>query len=352
MLLKIEFKPLEPYFFGNERSLQYKGVNQKVQMKAASYFAKSELIPLQSTLFGALRYLGIVEKRRDFKLTSEDEANIGKASFQLKKEGQSFGKIKRISSLYLTDKKGDVYIRVPADQPDFGEEERIYKGFGSFESQPVATQNGTRYLPKIDLKKGFFDGYVRVKDGVCFPTSEIFKSVVRTGIDVARDKDAYFKKEYYFMPNHAFMIYAEVENEFPKIKDLFVKLGQGKTAFSVSVTEVTDMTEAEFDASTAFPVEAEKVVLLSDSYVRDVKALYACCYFSHSDVRDYRAMETVYNAEKQSQRYRKQEVLLKLLKAGSVFWVRPECMEAFRELLNDKQAQIAGFNLYMTGGNR
>ena len=110
MLLKIEFKPLEPYFFGNERSLQYKGVNQKVQMKAASYFAKSELIPLQSTLFGALRYLGIVEKRRDFKLTSEDEANIGKASFQLKKEGQSFGKIKRISSLYLTDKKGDVYI--------------------------------------------------------------------------------------------------------------------------------------------------------------------------------------------------------------------------------------------------
>ena len=105
MLLKIEFKPLEPYFFGNERSLQYKGVNQKVQIKAASYFAKSELIPLQSTLFGALRYLGIVEKRLDFKLTSEDEANIGKASFQLKKEGQSFGKIKSISQI-----KKEMYI--------------------------------------------------------------------------------------------------------------------------------------------------------------------------------------------------------------------------------------------------
>lgn len=353
-VLKISLKPLEPYFFGNERNLFYEGINAKVQTKATSYFVKSEDTPLQSTLFGVLRYMGIVEKNASFKLSQTDIENIGAYSFQLKKKGQSFGKIKQISSLYLEDENDELYIRVPADQEQFEESdtEKIYKGFQTFSENPVATQNGTRYIPKVNLKEGFFDGYMRVEDGLCVPSSMIFQRIVRTGININEKTDAFFKKEYCFLNGFRFVFYAEVEDDFPKIKDSYVKMGQGKTAFSVKVTELAGEKYHEKEltgirVSSPFPTKAEKVVLLSETYVQDVKELYACCYFVHSDTRDYRAMETVYNAKNQRQRYKKQEVLLKLLKAGSVFWVRPDKIEEFIKILDDKEAQIAGFNRYM-----
>ena len=354
MLLRIEFEPLEPYFFGNERALRYKGADY--QVKAAGYFAKSENTPLQSTLFGALRYLGIVEKHADFTLTEEDKTNIGPRSFSLNKKNedvQTFGKIKRISNLYLVDNTGDIYIKSPGDQPSFGEnEEKIYQGFKLFYKNAVETQNGLKYFPEVDMKYGIFDGYVRVRDGKCVSVEDIFIKTVRAGIDAKEKKDAFYKKEYCFMKKYAFMFYAEVEDDFPEITDKYVKLGQGKTAFAVTVKEVAQFPEEELNISTIFPVEAEKVVLLSDTYVNDLNSLYSCCYFSYTDVREYRAMETNYDAKKQRQRYKKQNVLLKLMKAGSVFWVKPECLETFKESLDNKHAQTAGFNLYITGGSK
>lgn len=356
-VLKISLKPLEPYFFGNERNLFYEGVNAKTQSKSSGYFVKSENTPMQSTLFGVLRYMGIIEKRIDFKLNQNDIENIGMSSFQLRKKEQSFGRIRQISSLYLEDENGELYIRVPFDQEAFKEDDtrRVYQGFQKFLDTPVMTQNGMRYIPKINLKDGFCDGYMRVRDGKCISDPEIFKRIIQTGISINKKSDAFFKKEYCFLMDFSFTFYAEVEDEFPEIKDVCVKMGQGKTAFAVNVVELRDQTyqQKELEGmriSSRFPVDAQKIVLLSDSYVQDLKELYACCYFVHTDTRDYRAMETVYHAKNQRQRYKKQEVLLKLLKAGSVFWVRPEKQETFMRLIEDKDAQIAGFNRYITGG--
>ena len=56
--IKVVLKPLAPYFFGNERGLQYN--DNKTQMgNARRYFIRSNVLPNQSALLGALRYLGI-----------------------------------------------------------------------------------------------------------------------------------------------------------------------------------------------------------------------------------------------------------------------------------------------------
>lgn len=352
-VLRISLKPLEPYFFGNERSLFYEGINTKVQAKASNYFVRSEETPLQSTLFGVLRYMGIAEKNANFKLNQTDIDNIGAFSFQLRKKDQSFGKIRQISNLYLEDGDGNLYIRVPADQENFqgSDPEKIYSGFQTFSPDPVQMQSGIRYIPKVNLKNGFFDGYMRIKDGVCVPSSDIFQKIVKTGIHVKQTADALFKKEYCFLERYRFVFFAEVEDDFPAITDRYVKMGQKKTAFAVTAAEWKEPPDsiresAKLCLASPFPTEAVKIVLLSDSYVEEVRKLYDCCYFIHSITRDYRAMETIYNAVNQRQRYKKQEVLLRLLKAGSVFWVKPDKIEEFISLLDDREARIAGFNRY------
>ena len=49
----IKLKPLEPYFFGGERTF---GFGKKTKQKQP-YYIVSEYIPSQPTLFGTLRYI-------------------------------------------------------------------------------------------------------------------------------------------------------------------------------------------------------------------------------------------------------------------------------------------------------
>ena len=58
----VRFIPLEPYFFGGERSGVYG--------KESYYFTKSEVMPNQSTILGAIRYCCIDKPSYDFKIYS------------------------------------------------------------------------------------------------------------------------------------------------------------------------------------------------------------------------------------------------------------------------------------------
>lgn len=333
--LRIELKPIEPYFFGDDRSLRYKGLKEKHHTYAASYFSKSEETPLQSTLFGTLRYLGIQEKSMDFRLTQEDISNIGKESFQIGKETDGYGKIIAISNLFLSDADKNLYVRMPKDAAIASDKEtKIYE---------TETNTGKKYLPYINLKDGFLDGYMCVETGKNVPTSEIFKRVTRTGIHTKNKKEGYFKKEYCYMENYGFVFFATVEASFPEIKDKFVKMGQGNSIFSVSVTEETEPTSVLLPGIAANP-DLMRVVLLSDTYVKDIKTLNQMCAFAITETRDYRAFQTVYNAKNQKERYKKESTQLKLLKAGSVYWIEKDKWQEVKALLQNPQVEIAGFN--------
>lgn len=356
-ILKIEFKPLEPYFFGNDRSLTYIGVNDEnmpeVRTKTASYYVQSEKMPLQSTLFGTLRYLGIKNKTRDFRLTDDDKKTIGEESYSLLKEKQDFGKIYSISNVFLTDKENNIYISVPIDHIK-GEEK--YKPYDRtmFPSSPYITNSGKKYLPEIDIKKGFAEGFLCINNQKVIDSSQVFKEHVQIRIGI-EGKD-YFKKKYYYMEAYKFMIYVNVSSDFPHITDRVVYMGQEKSAFSVHCEECLNGGEKLIDdfaknekMESPLLTPSKKVVLLSDTYVQDVENLYRCCFWAHTNIREYRAFETKYDSKTQKGRYKKSSTLLRLLTAGSVFFVDADKVEEFKKEVTNAHAKVAGFNKYVIG---
>ena len=60
----VRLTPQEPYFFGNEKNLEFKGQKNRGQM-TNRYYIKSERTPLQTTLLGAMRYVFLKEKTFD-----------------------------------------------------------------------------------------------------------------------------------------------------------------------------------------------------------------------------------------------------------------------------------------------
>ena len=63
--LEIRLSPLEPFFFGNDRTFFY-GEDDIKRIGRRSYYVRSEKIPMQTTLFGVLRYLGIREVKNNY----------------------------------------------------------------------------------------------------------------------------------------------------------------------------------------------------------------------------------------------------------------------------------------------
>ena len=89
----VRFTPLEPYFFGNEKTFGYGTVKNK------TYYVESSELPSQSGLFGTLRYCCISRPGKNYKI---DPGEIGSESFNIRSSCmQTFGKIHRMSPLFV-----------------------------------------------------------------------------------------------------------------------------------------------------------------------------------------------------------------------------------------------------------
>ena len=109
---KISFKPVEPYFFGNEKTFAFPVKGENASPSVSSYFIRSEDMPSQSTILGALRYLFLDHKNPDFKYTKEQAADnakaVGPASFDIASEDvQQFGLIRKISPVFISESDKD-----------------------------------------------------------------------------------------------------------------------------------------------------------------------------------------------------------------------------------------------------
>ncbi|MEL7063040.1 MAG: type III-B CRISPR module-associated Cmr3 family protein, partial [Bacteroidota bacterium] len=108
----IKFTPLEPYFFGDERSFN--------SDDNANYFVRSRIYPQQTTLLGALRYdllrrNNLLQTRPGQKLSAKAANLIGAKSFQPHQVGQ-FGLIQSLSALqFFYRKHNKAYVQVPQD---------------------------------------------------------------------------------------------------------------------------------------------------------------------------------------------------------------------------------------------
>ena len=99
---RITFTPSEPYFFGNEKTFRFPDTNIAGQFDNP-YFIRSESLPAQTTLFGAIRYLLLNDRDPAFESYPENyEQRIGKDSFRITDtKPQSFGIISGISPVFL-----------------------------------------------------------------------------------------------------------------------------------------------------------------------------------------------------------------------------------------------------------
>jgi len=361
----ITLTPLEPYFFGGERVFAYGEHTSKL---AGGYFIKSLDTPSQTALFGALRYLGIVKKNADYALDKEgkDKKNIGEASFNMLKPGQEFGRINGISPLYLMDDKGDLYIRTPFDHSS-GSEEQTYQPYRDYSPCLSTAGCGTdteecRMLPKdYQGKKGMFSGWLRQDGKQLIKDKDIFMPVVRPHVDKSRQEAEGFVKRQYtrLEAGWRFAFFACVADDFNFGRERVIYLGQKKSAFAVQIDDKTEPSPEEITKLLAHERRPGQrfLYLQSDTFwgaEADIACLYNCCSFAMTAVKEHRVFTTNYEkGGNHFQRYNKGESVLKLLRAGGIFWTdKPEDVKKMIENEHFTHLKKAGFNRVVIGGEK
>lgn len=351
----ITLTPLEPYFFGGERVFSYGEHTSKL---AGGYFIRSLNTPSQTALFGALRYLGIGEKNADYSLSDEDKKNIGAASFNMLQTSQEFGRITGISPLYLMDDHGALYIRAPFDH-HAGCKTQTYQPYRDY-SPPLLTAGcdgdvQTRIFPRrFQAKNGLADGWLRLDGGRIVEDKDIFHGLVRPHVNKSEHAEGFVKRQYTRLKEGwRFAFFANVHDDFIFGPERVIYLGQKKSAFAVQTDDETEPTLEEITQLLAHERRPGQsfLYLQSDTFLgaeADIASLSSSCSFAMTTVREQRVFTTNYAAGgNHYQRYRKEESLLKLLRAGSIFWT--DKPEKVKELIEKKHLQQAGFNRVIGG---
>jgi len=344
----IKLTPLEPYFFGGERIFEFEGNNKH-------YFIRSLDTPSQTTLFGALRYIGIRNPEKGFRLDNEDKANIGSDSFRINDvEKNNFGKIVSISPLFLFGENEGFLIKTPLDHQSKCEcgkfENAEYTPFEKY-SESVQTVNGMRCFPlEYDAKVGLANSWLSLKNRSVF--TNLFHSVTRVGIDKIQTEKAFFKKEFRQLESgFSFVFFAEVKEGFKPFQNV-VYLGQGKSPFKVEWLE-----DEEEPVVPSKLFRKGMLYAQSDIYVKKAAQLtcgiYEKCKFVCAETRDFRVFYTNYDrAATVTNRFQKSGNI-QLIQAGSMFLPRDDEVNTVASEIQDtyEHAAKAGFNKIIIGGN-
>lgn len=349
MKLLITLHPLEPFFFGGDHTFAY---GETTVQRSGGYFIHSLETPSQTTLLGALRYLGMLKRDASFRLDPSDAARIGPESYGLRSENQSFGMIRGISGLYLMDACRMFYIKTPFDHRM---NEKVYTPWEY--NGPFLTDCGPRLVPlkeHYSAKEGYADNWLRLNDlSVC--DGDCIQSVTRVGVSKSRAIDGFYKKKYRRLEEgFCFAFVAEVEEGFA-FPEQTVFLGQKKSAFRARMTPADDANGLLPDLSKLREaLHPRAAVALSDICLGGAsdaaRSLYRHCAFVCAGIREHRSFSTNYNEAAHLARFRKGGELIRLLSAGSVFLVKDETARAsFLKTVEDPHARLAGFNQLVYG---
>ncbi len=333
---KVTFTPLEPYFFGNEKGFKYPVLNDSTENSDANgrsqftnqYYIRSEMLPSQSTLLGALRYHFLPVKKSNWDYNEADRKRnaetVGAESFSPDAD-RTFGKIRKLSPVFIC-KENVEYVPVPFNHIDG---KAVYTPFSNFKS--VVTPFGERlYTDDYKVKDGVSSGYMRLTDGTVVEKSKIFLTETRIGINRSSDKNGFFKKEYCMLnQGYCFAAYVELDDGLD-VNDGVVFLGQGKSAFELSFTKAENTLTEKI--SSYLPDGLAYV--LGDTFTGP--EIYENSKFSVTDTKTYRAYS------RQGAKVRKDDILYRLITAGSVFI--PIDKEAFVVSVKKKNLNTIGYN--------
>ena len=190
----VTFRPLGNYSFGSDRRFSFVGKKNYSEDEYTPYFIRTNRVPEQSTVFGMIRYLILVSNgiqlKQDFQYDKDKDtrnkmgALIGEKSFSLNGGVQGFGKLEKISPIFLLKNSEEIVIPNPFNNKQ-GKE-----GIDQFapmilEEIKVSTSFGEIALPKskeYNPKEGYGDGYYNINTGHLEAIEDIFMTKVATGV--------------------------------------------------------------------------------------------------------------------------------------------------------------------------
>lgn len=354
---RVDLKPISPYFFGNEKTFPYAGQSIGRQRLSNSYYIKSERMPSQTTVLGALRYLFLAHKNSNYIYSAEEFAEnakrVGENTFDIAtKEVQDFGIISGLSPVYLSHKSKGLLIPTPFDHNETSKTGK-YTPFGNYAA--AEPPDGTKlYTSDYDVKIGLTDSYTVLDTLDTVKSGDIFSDEDRIGIAIDKTEKAFFKKKYAMLAkDYCFSVYLTLSDDgaVDALKQtaggaVSVFMGQGKSAFLVSFTEQEYTAEAKISdlLKREMPENGKILYFASDAVLPDSIALYEKTLFSVVKTKDYRAFGITYKDADGRKRggFQKKDTLYKLISAGSVLVVTD--VNAALALFENPNAKKIGLN--------
>lgn len=342
----ITLTPLDWFFFGGERTL---GEGQK-----ADYLSKSNLFPQQSAILGLLRYQILkkedllFEEGRVFSQEERDRMNqyIGCDSFNMKKSGMdfAFGALQSISPVCIISKQTkEFYFASPLDE-----------GY-SLDFKPMRIcLNGVEKQEVIDDNRSFnhktYNNYLKWRSKTGQKVAEdIWMRKTKIGITKKQeedidDKNNFYKQEYLLLKNDfAYAFFVTLDDSITLESD-HVYLGGQRSVFAMKAVPASSTFEQQI------PLEwhrKDRIVLLCDTYVPNLKEITQVCKFHWSFSVPFRNIQT---STKNKNYYVKPEKSCEkyyFLQRGSVLYLNAGERAGVEEKLNNKYLQSAGYNVYI-----
>lgn len=356
----VRFTPMEPYFFGNEKTLRYPG--DAANHYGNLYFVRGENTPLQTALLGTLRFLLLEENGRSADnfspLSDAEKALIGKESFKAEQcEKQSFGCISSMSALFLTDREGRYYVPLPMDH-NTASSRKDYSPLDSY--QKMETLDGQKlFSPQYNPKSPAASGWLCLSDSTVH--TDLFESDLRVGINRRKDEDGFFKKEYRKLKEgFSFSVICEMEDDgrFSGGHSRIASMGQGRSAFTVSFkplgkedADPEELLRAILETSHREILKDGQSLIYCVSDIFPQGDLYEGLLFAASGSREYRSLRTQTTRDENGcERLSRSRhgVLCRLLQAGSVM-IAPdrEAAKAWTARHNHENAAQLGFQQFV-----
>ena len=357
----IKLTPLEPYFLGSDRTFHY-GEKDIRRIGKSDYFIKSEKIPSQTTIFGILRNLGVQSRTVDYDL-GDSERYIGASSFQFDSPGQTFGKINKISPLFMMNcNSGRIYVRTPFNhnKSSAAVSSSGYKCFHPFrEFTELMFTNGDicdkQIIPlDYNAKDWLTDSFMDIDNREIIESPELFFERDYIGVDTNKSKDAFFKMQYVQLKEgYCFAFYAVLDDDFPEITDKIVYMGRRKSAFAVTVdcSGESSWSRCKQSIGKAICIEGYPFhYFASDTYLKStpegnsMESLLSHCRFSVIQTKTLREYTTNYNKTSQKDRFKKSDELFRLIRAGSVIYPKDGHTLSIENMVNDNHFFTIGMN--------
>ncbi len=336
----IRFKPVETFFFGGEVTFG-DGANQ-------NYLVKSNPFPQQTAILGTIRKALLIQKgylrlgvngyALEAEKKDEIEALIGPESFDISKQSQSFGVIKKISPVFLCreapGKDREYFVTAPLSRgPEFSDKTPGRAMLNSISKPFIPHLKG--YDSEEMLQDSLLGAHGQVKEA-----GAVFKEIERVGITKGKrgvtEEKALYKQTAYRLGNKSFEFACIVEFE-TDLEAGLVYMGADRSAFMMSVEAIEQTFEEIFDINH----DRGRIVLLSDAYVEN--GVYDLCRFAVTRLITFRNIKSSTG----NYAFRKERKLHTFLKKGSVLYVEDAKRSKVADMLNNNHLQAIGYNIFV-----